>query len=260
MLLAIDVGNTNVTIGVFRGEALEHHWRLASLRERTADELGILITRLFEQAHIDRASLIGIVVASVVPPLTRPIEEMCERYFGRRRCSWMPRTPASRSVHAGGRRGRRPHRERGRGMGGVRRGVEDAAHRGGLRHRHDVRRDLGRARVSGRHHLPRESGSRPTRCSSARRGCRGWTCGSRPASWGRARWRLSSRACSSDTSRWWTASSAASGRRFRMATRAVVIATGGLAGVLADETTSIQHVSPDLTLHGLRLIWDRNQA
>jgi type III pantothenate kinase len=81
MLLAIDVGNTNVTVGVFDGDRLAHSWRLAALRERTADELGILITRLFEQAHVPVASVTGIVVASVVPPLTRPMEEMSERYF-----------------------------------------------------------------------------------------------------------------------------------------------------------------------------------
>ncbi len=81
MLLAIDVGNTNVTIGVFDGDRLAHSWRLAALRERTADELGILITRLFEQARVPVASVSGIAIASVVPPLTRPMEEMCERYF-----------------------------------------------------------------------------------------------------------------------------------------------------------------------------------
>src|SRR5688500_7377994 len=83
MLLALDVGNTNVTIGVFDGERLVHNWRLAALRERTADELGIFVTRLFEQTHVAAASVSGIVLASVVPPLTRPMEEMCERYFGR---------------------------------------------------------------------------------------------------------------------------------------------------------------------------------
>src|SRR5215471_10417518 len=81
MLLAIDVGNTNVTIGVFEGDRLAHSWRLAALRERTADELGILITRLFEQAKVPVSAVTGIAVASVVPPLTRPMEEMSERYF-----------------------------------------------------------------------------------------------------------------------------------------------------------------------------------
>jgi type III pantothenate kinase len=80
-LLALDVGNTNVTIGVFEGDRLAHSWRLAALRERTADELGIFVTRLFETAHVPIPELAGIAVASVVPPLTRPIEEMCQRYF-----------------------------------------------------------------------------------------------------------------------------------------------------------------------------------
>ena len=81
MLLAIDVGNTNVTIGVFDGDRLAHSWRLAALRERTGDELGILITRLLEQVHVPVAAVTGIAIASVVPPLTRPMEEMSERYF-----------------------------------------------------------------------------------------------------------------------------------------------------------------------------------
>lgn len=84
MLLAIDVGNTNVTIGVFDGASLVHNWRLAALRERTADELGIFVTRLLEQAKINANAISGIAIASVVPPLTRPMEEMCERYFGRK--------------------------------------------------------------------------------------------------------------------------------------------------------------------------------
>jgi len=81
MLLVIDVGNTNVTIGVYEGERLAHSWRLAALRERTADELGIFLLKLFEQANVPIASVEAVAIASVVPPLTRPMEEMCERYF-----------------------------------------------------------------------------------------------------------------------------------------------------------------------------------
>src|SRR4029450_10751400 len=81
MLLALDVGNTNVTIGVFDGARLAHSWRLAALRERTADDPGLLTTRLFEQAPVPVSAVTGIAVASVVPPLTRPMEEMSERYF-----------------------------------------------------------------------------------------------------------------------------------------------------------------------------------
>ena len=77
MLLAIDVGNTNIDLGVFDGERLAHSWRLATLRERTADELGIFVTRLFEQTTCRRdVGVDGIIRRSVVPPLTRPMEEM----------------------------------------------------------------------------------------------------------------------------------------------------------------------------------------
>jgi type III pantothenate kinase len=82
MLLVLDIGNTNVTIGVFDGDRLSHSWRLAALRERTADELGIFLLKLFEQAKLPIDAVDGIAIASVVPPLTRPMEEMCERYFG----------------------------------------------------------------------------------------------------------------------------------------------------------------------------------
>jgi type III pantothenate kinase len=82
MLLAIDVGNTNIVLGVFDGARLAESWRLATLRERTADEVGILVTHLFERRRIALDSVTGIILASVVPPLTRTMEEMGERYFG----------------------------------------------------------------------------------------------------------------------------------------------------------------------------------
>ncbi len=84
MLLAIDVGNSNIVLGVFDGERLTESWRLVTMRERTADELGILITHLFERSRIDLARVDGIILSSVVPPLTGTMEEMCERYFEKR--------------------------------------------------------------------------------------------------------------------------------------------------------------------------------
>ena len=83
MLLAIDIGNTNIVLGVFQGEALHRSWRLQTLRERTSDELGILVLQLFEQSGLDPAKVNGIILSSVVPPLTRPMEEMAQQYFGR---------------------------------------------------------------------------------------------------------------------------------------------------------------------------------
>jgi type III pantothenate kinase len=84
MLLAIDVGNTNIVLGAFDGDRLAQSWRLVTMRERTADELGILVTQLFERSRIDIETMDGIILSSVVPPLTRTMEEMCAHYFGQR--------------------------------------------------------------------------------------------------------------------------------------------------------------------------------
>ena len=83
MLLAIDVGNTNIVLGVFEGDRLARSWRLATYRERTADELGMMTTSLFGYAGIETGSVDGIILSSVVPPLTGMMQEMAVRYFGR---------------------------------------------------------------------------------------------------------------------------------------------------------------------------------
>ena len=84
MLLAIDVGNTNIVLGVFEGERLIESWRLATLRERTSDEIGIWVAQLFEHRAIDANKVTGIVMGSVVPPLTSTFMTMAQRYFGMR--------------------------------------------------------------------------------------------------------------------------------------------------------------------------------
>jgi len=83
MLLAIDVGNTNVTLGVFEGTSLRHSWRMATLREKTADEVGIFLTQLFHHSRLDVNGLAGIVIASVVPQLTGTMVSAAEIYCGR---------------------------------------------------------------------------------------------------------------------------------------------------------------------------------
>ena len=82
MLLAIDIGNTNIVLGVFEGTALGRNWRLATARERTADELGLMVSDLLERAKIPLATIDGVVLASVVPQLTGPVIEMSRRYLG----------------------------------------------------------------------------------------------------------------------------------------------------------------------------------
>jgi type III pantothenate kinase len=82
MLLAIDVGNTNIVLGVFEGEQLVESWRLATLRERTSDEIGVWVAQLFEHRAIDVGRVKGVVMGSVVPPLTGTFITMSQRYFG----------------------------------------------------------------------------------------------------------------------------------------------------------------------------------
>jgi type III pantothenate kinase len=81
MLLAIDVGNTNIVLGVFNGDQLVESWRLATLRERTSDEIGIWVAQLFEHRSLDASRVTGIVMGSVVPPLTGTFMTMAQRYF-----------------------------------------------------------------------------------------------------------------------------------------------------------------------------------
>ncbi|HIM51252.1 MAG TPA: type III pantothenate kinase, partial [Acidobacteria bacterium] len=82
MLLAIDIGNTNIVLGIFDGEILTESWRLSTLRERTADELWVLVSRLFEDRGLDTKQVSGVVLSSVVPPLTASVTEMVRRAFG----------------------------------------------------------------------------------------------------------------------------------------------------------------------------------
>jgi type III pantothenate kinase len=83
MLLALDAGNTNVTIGIFRDGELMDHRRLRTVREQTSDEWGILLMSLLRFASLDPAQIDGIVVSSVVPPLNSALAEMSHRYFDR---------------------------------------------------------------------------------------------------------------------------------------------------------------------------------
>ena len=83
MLLAVDIGNTNIVLGIFEGEDLTQSWRLATLQDRTADELRVLVGRLFEERDLDMTGVSGVVLASVVPPLTSTVTEMVRGAFGR---------------------------------------------------------------------------------------------------------------------------------------------------------------------------------
>ncbi len=82
MLLVIDIGNTNTVLGVFDGETLIHHWRIYTHREKTSDEYGILIRNLYAASHFSSREITAIIISSVVPPITPIFVDLCASYFG----------------------------------------------------------------------------------------------------------------------------------------------------------------------------------
>jgi type III pantothenate kinase len=81
MLLAIDLGNTNLTIGLYEGETLIHHWRLATEDARMPDEYGLQLLGLLTHVGKTPKDLTGICLASVVPPLTNRLAQACREYL-----------------------------------------------------------------------------------------------------------------------------------------------------------------------------------
>jgi type III pantothenate kinase len=81
VLLAIDVGNTNVTLGLYTGETLGPRWRVATVHDRMADEYGVQLVGFFAHAGVRVADVHAVAMASVVPPLTGTLVEACERYL-----------------------------------------------------------------------------------------------------------------------------------------------------------------------------------
>ncbi|GAF25917.1 putative transcriptional regulator, homolog of Bvg accessory factor [Moorella thermoacetica Y72] len=82
MLLAIDVGNTNIVLGIFAGHELKCHWRVASDRQKTADEYGLILRQLAHYQGLDLKEIQGVVLASVVPTLTQVLTEMITKQLG----------------------------------------------------------------------------------------------------------------------------------------------------------------------------------
>ena len=81
MLLVFDIGNTNMVIGVYKGKELLTYWRIATDRQKTADEFGMLLYNLFEYKNIDPKEIDAVIYSSVVPPIMSALEEMAEEYF-----------------------------------------------------------------------------------------------------------------------------------------------------------------------------------
>jgi type III pantothenate kinase len=81
MLLVIDVGNTNTVLGVYDREVLVDHWRIATEKGKTSDEWGIMFRDLFQFDQINIRDFEGLIISSVVPPVLDMLQGMAEKYF-----------------------------------------------------------------------------------------------------------------------------------------------------------------------------------
>ena len=81
MLVVMDIGNSNIVMGLYEKEELRHHWRFATDRNKTEDEYGMLVKSLFDSAGLSFAQVHGVIFSSVVPPVNGTIERMCIQYL-----------------------------------------------------------------------------------------------------------------------------------------------------------------------------------
>ena len=257
MLLAIDVGNSNIVLGVFDGAALVQSWRLQTLRERTSDELGLLVDGLFAHSRIERVQIRGVILGSVVPPLTGTICAMVQRYFGVTALVVEPGVNTSMPILY----------ERPSEVGADRIVNAVAAYE-----------KFGKGR--GRPLIVVDFGTATTLDAISANGeylggaiCPGVTISAdalfqRAARLPRIDVRKPAHVVGRTTvgamesGLFWGYVGMVEGLVRRMGDElggnAICVATGGLADVIAPETTLIQHVDGDLTLHGLRIVWERN--
>jgi type III pantothenate kinase len=258
MLLAIDVGNSNIVLGVFEGETLIQSWRLQTVRERTSDELGLLVEGLFEHSRIERVQVRGVILGSVVPPLTGTIRQMVQRYFGVTAVVVEPGVNASMPIL-----------------------YENPSEVGADRILNGVAAYEKFGKGLGRPLIVVDFGTATTLDAITAKGeylggaiCPGVTISAdalfqRAARLPRIDVRKPSRVVGRTTvgamesGLFWGYVGMVEGLVRRMDAElggnAICVATGGLADVIAPETPLIQHVDPDLTLHGLRIVWERNQ-
>jgi type III pantothenate kinase len=255
MLLAIDIGNTNVTFGVFAGEKIKTTWRVSTAIHRTSDEYANTILALMERQGITADKIKDVVICSVVPPLLIIFEEVCKRY--------LKKTPLV--VEAGVKTGIRIDMDNPREVGPDRIVNAVAAHQlyGGP----VIVIDMGTATTLD---VVSKDGSyiggaiAPGIIISLE------ALFTRTAVLPRIELALPKKAIGRNT-----VAAMQSGIVFgyigliegivsriqaKLDERAKVVAAGGLAGLIVDASNVINIVNPDLTLVGLRLIWELNRA
>ncbi|PZM64245.1 type III pantothenate kinase [Paenibacillus dendritiformis] len=83
MILVIDIGNTNIVLGVYEGDKLLHNWRLSTSRQSTTDEYGVMIYNLFTMTKLSVKDIEGVILSSVVPPIMHTMEMLCKKYLNK---------------------------------------------------------------------------------------------------------------------------------------------------------------------------------
>jgi type III pantothenate kinase len=83
VILVVDVGNTNIVLGLYEGKTLTYHWRLSTNRSSTVDEYGILISNLFQLAKVRADQIDGVILSCVVPPIMSTLEQLFVKYVGK---------------------------------------------------------------------------------------------------------------------------------------------------------------------------------
>jgi type III pantothenate kinase len=258
VLLAVDVGNTEITIGVFEGQELAQHWRAATVAERTADEHALLLGGFLAQEGLSLADADGVVVSSVVPRLTQALREMIRRY-----CQVEPLI-----VEPGVRTGLPILTDNPREVGADRVVNAIAAYAAYAAYGGPVVVvDFGTATtfdaVSERgEHLGAAiaPGIQISMNALVER-----TAQLRRVELVTPRSVIGKNTVESlQAGAIWGFAGQVDGIVRRMVAElggtATVIATGGLAGAVLDACETVQHHEPWLTLHGLRIIWDRNRS
>ncbi|WP_131035266.1 type III pantothenate kinase [Clostridioides difficile] len=81
MLLVFDVGNTNMVLGIYKGDKLVNYWRIKTDREKTSDEYGILISNLFDYDNVNISDIDDVIISSVVPNVMHSLENFCIKYY-----------------------------------------------------------------------------------------------------------------------------------------------------------------------------------
>ncbi|GAE27995.1 pantothenate kinase [Halalkalibacter wakoensis JCM 9140] len=81
MIMVVDVGNTNIVLGVYKERELQYHWRIATSKQKTEDEWAMSLKSLFAHEALSFKEIEGIIISSVVPPIMYTLEQMCKKYF-----------------------------------------------------------------------------------------------------------------------------------------------------------------------------------